>query len=248
MADVACPLGMFLDAAASEAARMDFEVESHDLRAAADHATRWRSLDAAALIRRLAADVREACRTQGREGASTWVMVDGMARPLADAIKATGRGDGGPWLRDRHRVRELLGEIIAAATPPVTGDAVAMRSAALAAPVAGVERRAGTTARQKGDKGEKAGETVVTLEPRDERFLLTLLDNGATNERDRLFKGDAVSFGRLTPHDVRQAAKRLKSLGMIGSHEDKRGGYWLTESGAAAAHQLRDRAHAKKES
>jgi len=246
MADVPCPLGMLLDAVAIAIARMDFEVESHDLAATANHVARCRSLDDAARIRQLTAGVREACRTQGREGASTWVMVDGMSRLLTDAIEAIGRGEAEPWLAIRDRVRELLGEIIATATPPVADDAVAMRSAAPATPLAGVERRAAATADEKGERGEKAGETVVTLEPRDERFLLTLLDNGATNERDRLFKGDAVSFGRLTPHDVRQAARRLKSLGMIGSHEDKRGGYWLTESGAAAANRLRDLALAQK--
>jgi hypothetical protein len=155
MADVPCPLGMLLDAVAIAIARMDFEVESHDLHAAANHATRCRSLDDAARIWQLAAGVREACRTQGREGASTWVMVDGMSRLLTDAIEAIGWGEAEPWLRDRDRVRELLGEILAVAPPPVVVDAIVMRSAAPATPLAGVERRAARAAGDKGDWGEK---------------------------------------------------------------------------------------------
>jgi hypothetical protein len=167
MADVRCPLGMFLDAAASAIARMDFEVESHDLRGAADHRTRCLALDDAAGIRQLAAGVREACRPLGREGVSTWAMVSDTTRLLADTIESTGRGGGEPWLRDRDRVRELLDELRAASRqdePPDEDRDVVVRSAVLPAAssrptparTAAIGSDAQARAREKGDKAKRS--------------------------------------------------------------------------------------------
>ena len=235
MADVPCPLGMLLDAVAIAIARMDFEVESHDLAATANHVTRCRSLDDAAQIRWLAAGVREACRTQGRDGVSTWAMVADLARLVADAIEATGKGDGEPWLTVRGRVRELLGEIITAAPSP---DAVVMRTAAPATPIFEVERRAATA----GEKGEKGGKPVSAPSARTangRRILSMLLEHGAIQEEDRVTREYIADESRLTIEKVRRAIEHdLKPGGLIESKLGRDGGLWLAQAGIAAAQSL----------
>jgi hypothetical protein len=249
MADVPCPLGMLLDAVAIAIARMDFEVESHCLAATANHVTRCRSLDDAAGIRRLATGVRELCRTRGRNGVSTWAMVADLARLVAAAIEATGKGEGEPWLRARDRVRELLDELRVAGPQdePVDGDHdVAVRSAVVPAtpsrltqarpPAIGSDTQA--PAGGKGEKGDNVPTLAGKLTRNPRAILRAMMQEGATTMARSWNASELADHARLSCGQMRRAMETLRKHGLYESHRGQDGGVWLTPLGMAVAESM----------
>ena len=237
MDNVAARLGVFLDAVESLIAGMDFDAELFGDNFEPDHATRCLSLDTAARIGALAAGVREACRTHGRPGVSTWVEVDRVARLAAEAVKGHGQGNMKPWTRDRDRIRELLDELRLAGPqdePAIDDQNVALRHshASGATPVIGGDDG------NKGEKGDKALMLAGKLTRNPRAILRAMMQEGATTMARSWNASELADHARLSGGQMRRAMETLRKHGLYESHRGQDGGVWLTPLGMAVAESM----------
>ncbi len=246
MDNVAARLGVFLDAVESLIAGMDFDAELFGDNSEPRHATRCRSLDKAAGMHALAAGVREACRTHGRSWVSTWVKVDRVAQLAAQAVKCHGEGNIKPWIRDRDRIRELLGELLAVGPrdPRPDRDHDVVRSSSVPSASSRRERPPTTIdvrsdAGREGEKGGKPAIVPAAQTANGRRILSLLLEHNAIREEDRVTREYIVDESRLTIEKVRRAIEHdLKPNGLIESKLGRDGGLWLAQAGIAAAQSV----------
>lgn len=226
----------FVEAATDIANRLDFTVEMPCRQFVL--AGRLRQLD------RLWMDLTASTAAVGRDGVAVARAAQAVGDALAAAVEAHDADDFKPWHRGQDTVREQLDVLrrLAHANRRAQHVSVKMAPAAspTAAPVAAVSEQ---TNSQKGERGESVpadSTTTVVLDQHERRMLKTLLENDAISEADgsRLLQGDVMSFGGMTAHAVRQAAKSLYQKGLVNRFDDRRGGYWLKPRGIAVANSL----------